>query len=355
MAELPNPTSIPDAATIRQARLDDPKARDRDLADKLGISEAQLVAAHIGAGVTRIDAHPDRLIGGVPTLGEVMALTRNSSCVHEKTGTYMDYRSGDHAAMVLGAEIDLRIFPSHWVHGFAVEKETEHGFRRSLQVFDAAGDSIHKIFLRDGSDLDAWLQLTAALKQEDQSDSVITSLRKPSEAPFADESKLDILRKEWARMTDTHQFMRLTSKLKMNRLGAYRIVGAPHARKLAPAAFNDMLTAVQAQGTEVMIFTGNRGCIQIHSGHLQNLRPMGPWQNVMDPRFNLHLRADHIAEVWAVDKPTQRGPAVSVEAFDKDGMLILQVFGVGKEGHDSRPAWGEIVHALAGADENVEA
>jgi len=96
----------------------------------------------------------------------------------------------------------------------------------------------------------------------------------------------------------------------------------------------------------VMIFVGNRGCIQIHTGPIHTLKPMGPWQNVMDPGFNLHLRLDKVVEIWAVEKPTQRGPAVSVEAFDAEGGLIFQVFGVGKEGRDTRPAWGRIVETL---------
>ncbi|MEL6684926.1 MAG: ChuX/HutX family heme-like substrate-binding protein, partial [Pseudomonadota bacterium] len=74
--------------------------------------------------------------------------------------------------------------------------------------------------------------------------------------------------------------------------------------------------------------------------------PMGPWQNVMDPRFNLHLRGDHVAEVWAVEKPTKRGMAVSLEAFDARGALIFQIFGMGKEGRDHRAAWTDIVGAL---------
>ncbi|MEL6736194.1 MAG: ChuX/HutX family heme-like substrate-binding protein, partial [Pseudomonadota bacterium] len=106
------------------------------------------------------------------------------------------------------------------------------------------------------------------------------------------------------------------------------------------------LKAVSETGTNVMIFTGNKGCIQIHSGPCNTLRAMGPWQNVMDPRFNLHLRLDHIAEVYVVKKPTQRGPAVSLEAFDADGGTILQIFGISKEGSDSRPAWEAILADL---------
>lgn len=338
---------------IRALRAENPKMRDRDFAEQLGISEAQLLAAYTGLEATRIEAHPDRIIGTAQLLGEVMALTRNTSCVHEKVGVYDNYHSGGHACMVLTPDIDLRMFPSHWRHGFLVEKETDTGIRRSLQVFDAAGDAVHKIFLRNDEHEQTWEGLKSSLATKTQSQVLKVEPRKPVEVAKSDPSKLDILRKEWARMTDTHQFMRLTSKLKMNRLGAYRIVGAPFVRALRPEAINQMLHKLQDSDTEVMVFVGNKGCIQIHNGRIDKLHPMGPWQNVMDTGFNLHLRLDHVAEVWAVEKPTQRGMAVSVEAFDKEGMLILQVFGVGKEANDHRPAWGKLVETLDGLPEEV--
>ncbi|WP_420324921.1 hemin-degrading factor [Mameliella sp.] len=342
----------PSPEQIRAAEADNPKMRARDLAAQLGITEAQLVAARVGDGTTRIDAHPDWIMPGAERLGEVMALTRVEACVHEKVGGYANYHPGEHAAMVLAEDIDLRIFPSHWVHAYAVETPGQDGTapRRSLQIFDAAGDAIHKIHLRETSNHDAWVGLVSELALPDQAPGQAVEPRKPVEAAKSRPDKLDILREEWARLTDTHQFLRLCSKLKMNRLGAYRIAGEPFVRALAPEAVNAMLESVRDAGIEVMIFVGNRGCIQIHSGPVNLLHPMGPWQNVMDPGFNLHLRLDKVAEVWAVEKPTQRGPAVSVEAFDAEGALIFQVFGVGKEGRDSRPAWGRIVAALPAAD-----
>jgi putative hemin transport protein len=344
----------PDA--IRAFQAENPKMRSRDQADRLGLSEAQLVAAHVGRGVTAIAAHPDQVIGAAQRLGEVMALTRNESCVHEKVGRYDNYHTGQHAAMVLTEEIDLRMFPSHWQHAFMVETETDAGPKRSLQVFDAAGDAVHKIFLRDTSSLTAWEALRLSLALPDQPQTLTVDPRKAPEAAKSNPDKLDVLREEWRRMTDTHQFLRLTSKLRMNRLGAYRIAGAPFVRALATEAVNTLLTQLAQTGTEVMIFVGNRGCIQIHSGPIVTLKPMGPWQNVMDQRFNLHLRLDHMAEVWAVDKPTQRGAAISVEAFDAQGSLIFQIFGLGKEGRDSRAAFGQIVEALPGLqDADAEA
>ncbi|MEO0904087.1 MAG: ChuX/HutX family heme-like substrate-binding protein [Pseudomonadota bacterium] len=333
-------------ADLRAYYIDNPKTRERDLAQKLNVSEAALMAAQCGDLTTRIDPHPDKIMNLATKLGEVMALTRNDSCVHEKVGVYDNYHTGGHAAMVLTEDIDLRIFPAHWKHAFLVEKHTDEQMRRSIQIFDSAGDAVHKIFIRSSEGHEIWENYRMIGALDDQSQTIATTPRVPPETPKADIANVDILRKEWARMTDTHQFMRLTSKLKMNRLGAYRIAGAPFVRPLATQAVNDALTAVAEQGIEVMIFTGNRGCIQIHSGPVETLRPMGPWQNVMDPRFNLHLRGDHVAEVWAVEKPTKRGMAVSLEAFDARGALIFQIFGMGKEGRDHRAAWTDIVGAL---------
>ncbi|GGX37511.1 hemin-degrading factor [Tateyamaria omphalii] len=331
---------------IRDRRAESPQLRERDFAETLGISEAALVAAYCGMGVTRIDAHPDVIMNAATQLSEVMALTRNASCVHEKVGIYDNYHPGQHAAMILTEDIDLRIFPSYWRHAFMVERDSDSGPRRSIQVFDGAGDAVHKIILRGGSNHDAFKKMTETLASDNQSTKEQFTQRLPAEPAKIAKDKVDVLRKEWRRMTDTHQFLRLVSKLKMNRLGAYRAAGRPFVRKLAPEAVDALLTNLQSSGTEVMLFVGNRGCIQIHTGALHTLRPMSPWQNVMDPGFNLHLRRDHVSEVWAVDKPTQRGTATSVEAFDKNGSLIFQIFGVPKEGRDSRPAFRAIVNGL---------
>lgn len=320
--------------------------RPFDLAAQLGLPEAALVEAELGFGTVRIDAVPGRLIPAVETLGEVMALTRNRSCVIEKVGTYRDFHDGDHAAMTLDAEIDLRIFPRHWVHAFAVEVEAEGGPRRSIQVFDAAGDAVHKIHLRAGSDLQAWSALIRDLALPDQTGLSDYAPRPAPEGARIAADRADTLRQEWLRMTDTHQFNTLVRRLKMNRLGAYRLAGPPLARQLEVSAVPLLLERVRDSGQQVMFFVGNAGCIEIHSGPIATLKPMGPWLNVMDPRFNLHLRGDHVAEVWLVDKPTKRGPAISVEAFDEAGELIFQCFGMRPEKGGDAEGWAALVAGL---------
>lgn len=311
-------------ADLRRARSDTPKTRTRDLADTLGVPEAALVAAHVdGTQVVRINPALDSLMPALQTLGDVMALTRNRSCVHERVGQYEDYHSGQHAAMVLGAEVDLRLFPKHWVHGFALTD----GPRPSIQVFDAAGDAVHKVFLTEQSDTCSYKRLVQDLRLVDQTDTVQFHPREPVEAAKPRFDKADELRREWGKLSDTHQFLRLTSKLKMNRLGAYHVARAPWAFELPADTVIRLLHASAKQQIPLMVFVGNPGCIQIHCGTVARIEPMGPWINILDPRFNLHLRTDHIAEVWHVIKPVRDGMAHSIEAFDADGALIVQIFG----------------------------
>lgn len=334
-----------DAQEIREQRAQK-SGRARDVADAMGVAEAQLVAAEVGRTAIALTAHPNALIPMLEPIGPMMALTRNDACVIEKDGVYSDYHGGEHATMTLNEGIDLRMFPRHWHHAFAVTEEVKSGTRHSVQVFDRAGDAIHKAYLRQDAHMDAWEALTSNLALDEQADTLVLQERAAPEGAKISMPKRDILIKEWKRLTDTHQFVRLCAKLKMNRLGAYRIAGAPFVRPLAPGAVDQMLHGVQADGFDIMLFVGNRGCIEIHTGPIRRLQPMGPWQNVLDDGFNLHLRLDKISEVWQVEKPTQRGPAFSVEAFDADGTLILQAFGVPKEGKDTRLAFAEVAATL---------
>ncbi len=315
---------------IRALRAETPKTRARDFATQLGISEADLVAAHLGHGATAIEADPDRLIPWAGRLGDVMALTRNEHCVHERRGHYSDYRTGAFAAMVLDPEIDLRIFAKHWVHAFAVEEPGEDGPKRSLQVFDAAGDAVHKIWLKPESRGELFADLIANMRLPVQEPSLALAPRAVVEPARELAAGAPALRDAWDAMTDTHQFLGLVKEHKMNRLGAYRVAGAPYVRRLAPEAVTLVLQGAAEQKVPVMIFVGNPGCIQIHGGLIERIVPMGPWINVMDPRFNLHLRADRLAEVYLVWKPTRTGDVYSVEGFAPDGELILQIFGYRK-------------------------
>ncbi|MBZ9794761.1 hemin-degrading factor [Mesorhizobium sp. ES1-4] len=333
---------------IRRARTENPKTRERDLAAQLGISEAELVAAHCGDGVIRIEPRVNDLLTGLEAVGEVMALTRNESAVHEKIGVYDKVVTGNHNAMVLGEAIDLRIFPKAWAHGFAVEKRDGDDIRRSLQFFDAAGEAVHKVHLRPASSLYAYQKLVASLEssnREPMIDISVSGLDEESDTAAATAS-LDDLRDRWSRLTDVHQFFGMLKTLKLSRRQAVRMVGHDYAWPLDNSAVRAMFHHASDGEMPIMCFVGNRGCIQIHSGPVKSIKPMGPWINVLDETFHLHLRADHIHEVWAVRKPTGDGHVTSLEVYAAKGDMIIQFFGKRHEGESERDDWRSLAENL---------
>ena len=345
----------PAPEAIRQARGDNPKMRERDLAQQLGISEADLVAAQCGIDAVRVEPSVADLLPAMESVGEVMALTRNESAVHEKIGVYANVSVGKHNATVLGDDIDLRIFPSVWKHGFAIEKRDGDDVRRSLQFFDEAGEAVHKIHLRPASDIAAYERIVEMLKSADQSQTVVTSAVASTEPEEAPPGYLGELRERWGRMTDVHQFFGILRALKLSRHQAISSVGEDYAWPL----YGDSVAAMMQQSVDgqlpIMCFVGSPGCIQIHSGPIHAIRPMGPWLNVMDPTFHLHLRLDHIGEVWAVRKPTKDGHVTSIEAYGADRRMIIQFFGKRDEGVAERPEWRSLVEALPRARQTVAA
>ena len=344
-------TSSPTPSEIRAYRAANPKMRERDIAAQLGVSEAALVAAECGLTSIRIDGSANRFLERAAELGEVMALTRNESAVHEKIGVFENITPGKHASIVLGENIDLRIFPGAWAHGFAVTKTDGDTVRRSLQFFDKQGTAVHKVHLRPASNLDAYNSIVEAFRLEDQSQEFAAEPKIESIAD-GDVVPVDVaaLRDEWSKMTDTHQFHGLLRKLKVGRREALQSVGEDYAWKLQPQAVEDMLRQSASIQVPIMCFVGNHGIIQIHSGPVDNIQTMGPWLNIMDPTLHLHLRSDHLAEIWAVRKPTADGHVTSLEALDAKGDMVIQFFGKRKEGFAEREEWRSVMENLARLD-----
>ncbi|MCB1445101.1 MAG: hemin-degrading factor [Rhizobiaceae bacterium] len=341
---------MPTPAEIRAYRAGNAKMRERDIAANLGVSEAALVAAEVGISATRIDADPNRLLARAPEFGTVMALSRNESAVHEKIGVYENIEIGEKTSLTLGENIDLRIFNWVWAHAFAVTKTDGETVRRSLQYFDKSGEAIHKVHLRPESNVEAYEAFVADHRLEDQGQEFAAQPFAKLASGRTEGFNVEELRDHWSRMTDTHEFFGMLRKLDIDRRAAVRNVGRDYAWRLADGMADEFFRKAVDAEVNLMCFVANRGIVQIHTGPLYNVAPMGPWLNVMDPTFHLHLRADHIAEAWAVRKPTKDGHVTSIEAYDRNGEMIIQFFGKRKEGSVEMAEWRTLVEGLSTTD-----
>lgn len=337
----------------QDAREANPRARVRDIAAILGVPEASLVASLVGETARRLAPPPEgtfaALIRALPSLGEVMVLTRNQHCVHEKVGTFGQIHIPGHIATVANGEVDLRIFLNHWKHGFAVEEALPEGTtRHSLQFFDAEGVAVHKIYARPETDMAAWQAVVEAHLAPAQEDS-FAPLPLSAPAPLRPDAEIDVaaLRQDWLALQDTHDFARMLRTHKAGRHQALRLVGEDLAFRLTPAAPRALLEAAADSATPIMVFTRNRGCIQIHTGPVHTIKVTGPWVNVLDARFDLHLREDAVAEAWVVRKPTRDGWLTAVELYDATQEYFTLFFGGRKPGQPELESWRGIVAGLA--------
>lgn len=318
----------------------EPKLRIKNVADRLGVCERDLVEAECCDVRSQYLGQDFKAIfKRLGELGEVMTLTRNPWCVHERHGKYEEISISEApVGLVLGPDIDLRLFFAHWGTVWYVQQDERH----SLQFFDKAGVAIHKVYATDNTHKDAWHTLIQDFINTETIPDIVSI---PNHKNFAEHAPSD-LRQDWLAMKDTHDFFPLLRKWNIPRVTALKAAGSDLAQQVPKNTVETMLTQAAEQNIPIMCFVGNHNLIQIHSGPIKKLVRMGPWYNVLDPKFNLHLNTEAIDSVWIVNKPTEDGYITSVEIYEREGELIAQFFGERKPGIPELKAWRELLNSF---------
>jgi len=336
------------AARWAELRAEEPRIRVRAAAERLGVGELALLLTR-EEGVTPLRLDFEAFITRAESLGEVMALTRNAHCVIETDGVYREPNFGPHSTGIVQPGVDLRIFPSRWAHLVAVENGTGDDVRRSFQAFDVHGDAVHKIWLRDASDVEAYAAIVAEFAEGAETPQIEPrpdGAAQGAEGTPNPEPDTEGLLEAWSKLEHTHDFFRLMPRFSVTRTQALELAEGRFTRRLDTGVVKSLLETASERGVEIMIFVGNPGCIQIHTGKVDRIVETGDWINVMDPGFNLHLVQSDVAHAWAVTKPTSYGDIHSVEVYAEDGTQIASFFGLRKEGNAVAEGWEELVGEL---------
>ena len=346
--QLNTPQDLAQAYAALQAKT--PHLRIRQAAQKLGVAELSLLELELGGRCIRLENKPQEILANLAPLGRLMALTRNPYVVHERKGIYENVSfmgPTQQVGLVVNPDIDLRLFLSSWTHIYAVGipkgKEVLHG----LQFFDNRGEAVHKVYCTKDSNMEAYQQLLEQFRAEDQAP--MAPLAYPAwEGPEASKSDVDVaaFQQDWLNLQDTHDFFGMLKRHGLARQDALRLAPEGHARQMEKAAISQMLEKASETGQPIMVFVGNKGCIQIHTGPVKRILERGTWINVMDPDFNLHLDLAGVAEAWWVRKPSADGIVSSLELFDEQGELIAYFFGARKPGIPEREDWRALLNTL---------
>lgn len=339
------------------ARRVNPRTNAIGIAEQLGISEGELQAARIGRDVWTLPLAPSEMAARFHTLGNVKCLTRSSLAVLEQNGTYPPLGGSQHAGLLLDpGGLDLRLMYSHWYwiclirdpmpdKNDAPNKGAVPAARWSLQVFNQHGQAVHKVFAKGATAQsqtlpDSW----ETLRQEGTLDTpAFTQSAQPPTRPLPE---APTLAREWAAMTDVHQFFSLLKRHQLRRLEANTLMQGSFTQALPVHALESLLRQASQQTLPIMLFVASQGCVQIRTGTLPTPLRAGGWLNLFGDCFTLHLDDQAVTSVWVVEKPNRDGGVTSVEAFDKRGDLVLQIYAERQEGRPERSAWRNLLTTL---------
>lgn len=315
----------------------------REGAADLGVSEGELMADAPSAVFLGGDIAA--LLPRLEDLGKVECIVRNSLAVHEKQGHYANLRLGVEGGIAVNpGGIDVRISLKNWHAALAVAEENGGTVSRSIQFYDPYGGAVQKVFLREEGREAVWQTLLDDFGQAGKPQFRLPENTVADTALLAEEH-LDAFRREWLELQDVHQFGAVLQRFGIGRQAAYRAAPPGMAVAVESAFWETLFGRVRDSGTEVMIFAGNSGVVQIQRGRIHNLKRAHGYLNILDGReegFSLHLKDEEIAETWIVRRPMKDGILTCLEGFDSEGRSILQIFGRRSEGQSEAEQWREL-------------
>ncbi|GEA11229.1 ChuX/HutX family heme-like substrate-binding protein [Alteromonas sp. KUL49] len=342
---------MPLYSEYQKIKSDHPQMRMVDAAKQLNVSEAELLQSCVGNGTVRLNNDFGGILKSLKQLGKVMALARNAEVVTEISGNYEKVYVQNENDRLKGIAInpggiDLRFFFDHWHSAFA----TQVGALKSIQFFDKYGDAIQKIYLKNTESDNVYNDIVNKYKNDNQSTPLVLSTPPQVTDTSLADNEVDVAKLEsaWEKMTDVHQFPALLKAHNVSRHQAMKLISDKWSKEVSPNCLDSLLQQAKSGKEEIMAFVGNKGIVQIFSGRVNLLKPMGDWFNVLDPDFNLHVNTKGLQKAYIVHKPTDNGDVTvsSVEFLNDKNETVLTFFGSRTEGKVQTEGWKRIINTL---------
>lgn len=293
-------------------------------------------------GLLRLEVDWPVALPRLDALGPVRVVTANSAIIHEKIGRFGNVSGNGHAIIVLNRDVDLRIFPRHW------RRTAYDPAAGAILIRNAAGQPVHTIHRTAETDGAAWDTFLAAHRTDGDVADEVESGEEPVQTVATVPAGIDVagLRAAWAAMADVHEFHGMLKRFGVARLDAMRLAGGEFAREIPLAAVTGLLQSARDDRMEIMIFVGNAGCIQIHTGTIATLRTAGERLDIDDPAFRLHCDTARLSSAWVVFKPTDKGGITTVELYNAQGENCAILCGQRDEDKPERTEWRALARSM---------
>ncbi|AEF99395.1 ChuX/HutX family heme-like substrate-binding protein [Methylomonas methanica] len=309
-----------------------PQTRIREAASLLGVSEAELVASGCAGNAVQLDGPWPALLAEIGELGLLMGLTRNDEAVHEKIGLYDRSATAGDWLLLSGHGVNTALLTGLWHAGFAVCETTRIGERRSLQFFDARGEAVYKLYLTEHADQARYQRLVDAHRTAYPPPNL--ELPADSMLDAADTDTVSGMPEHWQRWFKSSFF-------------TGNDTGIHTSRPIAVSVFAELMLQLADMQLPIQIIVRNQAAIQVHDGPIRNLMIGGPWLNVLDQDFNLHLNQTAIACLRSVNLPHRGHGLQGLQLLNARGQTIASLFGC-DDPAGGNPLWRDLLAGLPG-------
>tara|TARA_B100001115_G_C15819194_1_gene407109 strand:- start:467 stop:1417 length:951 start_codon:yes stop_codon:yes gene_type:complete len=275
----------------------DNNLRIRDAASKLGVSEAELLSTEIGdtTSYLSIDNYYE-FFKNILKLNKVMFLVRNDFVVHEKIITALSYILKENYIMSKDGNRLIDVNFNNIKYAFFQKKKHKKIELKSFQLFDNNGNSIIKIYLKDDNH-NPFDKIAEKYKKKYLYELQSQDLTLQNNSNYYTFQDINVFYKQ--RQTNSH------------------------SHKIAGKNFRSIIDKVSDYKIKIQIILVSKNIIQYHEDKLIKIVDYGPWYNILDKNFNLHILEKKIHHLEIHNLSTSEIDYHLINVLDENDNTIL--------------------------------
>lgn len=265
------------------------KLRIRDISNKLNVSEAELLSLSVNDSVSFLSINDFNQFFTylLSNIDKVMFLIRSEFVVHEKIIIPFQYKIiNDSIINKKNNSLLIKFNSETFKYSFFEIKKHNNRNLKSFQFFDYDGTSVLKIYLKGKKDVE------------------FENLANQYKIEYKYQIQKDFTSDKYIQFKNKH-----SDKI------------PPHSDfKLT---LRQLLNGIAKKSIPVNIYAFGIECMQCHSDIIKNIVDYGPWLNIMDKNFNIHVLENKISFF----KSGIRDDNNCIDFYDINNNLVLSISG----------------------------
>lgn len=265
----------------------------------LGVSEAALIASRLGTGACALEPDVDRLLAPIADWGRTLVAVTNSAVVSLAFYEAPTISAAGSDWVLTGADGSVRIARTQVRHAYFFEDRDVHGNTHSVQLFDADGGAVAKVFIFAKSRLHGvrnHVQKVALMEQSPSALPVQARRARPAAPPPAPS-----------------------------------ITRSPDGSAPEPAVrFTRLFLALPQLAVPVEIAVSGCGAHQVSRGPVSSVEQAAGGVHVSETRLKLHMFPTRLASATNASDALQAGGEVRFNAVD-GGRLQIRPLAAGSD------------------------